>query len=75
MRADQARATGNKRAFHFAVEAFVSNACPFLDSALGTSAATTNLCDPNAVTAFALDDLGQEFSCIRREAIARVFAK
>jgi len=29
VRADQARATGNKCAFHFVVEAFVSNALPF----------------------------------------------
>src|SRR6266567_5836130 len=30
---------------------------------------------PNAVTACALDNPGQEFSCIRREAISRVLTK
>jgi hypothetical protein len=69
MRSDQARATGNKRAFS------ILRPVLFSEAALGTSAATTNSCWPNAVTAFALDNLGQEFSRIRREAIPRVFTK
>jgi hypothetical protein len=42
VRADQARATGDERAFHFVVEALYE-CLSFQDSALGTSAATNLL--------------------------------